>query len=195
MLALDFEVCESNDCLSIQFSETTGLYDITSNVGGWSSPNPSIGNITSATLTILFPYNSSIQTVVIPSSLLYPTFPTTSSTTAYTIDSSTLAIGNGLQLPDGLYTFTYQVVGSEGTFTKIKYILLSCQVKCCVSKLLAQVPTCDCDCDSELIETAIMAKFWLDALCAAGQCGNTTAVNEILDILDRYCDWSSCNCS
>ena len=194
-LSLKISVCQEQDCKSIKFSEATGAYS-SSNTGGWGSPNPAIADASSAVLTITFPYNSSTTTVTIPSSTLYPTFPTSTTTTEYTITSSTLALGSGLQLPDGLYTFVYTVMTTSGEFTTGPIrVLMYCQVECCVNNLLAKVATEGCDCSDETVDIALEGYFWLQALKAAADCGNTTAVNNILDILDRICDYTSCNCS
>ena len=44
-LALNFSVCISGDCSSVTFTETTGVYNATSNTGGWTGGgNPDIAD-------------------------------------------------------------------------------------------------------------------------------------------------------
>lgn len=188
-LSLKIAICQNSDCKSVEFSETTGAYS-TSNTGGWGSPNPTIADATSAILTITQP-DGTVTTIA--SSLLYPTFPTTDDTVTYTIDSGDLALGDDVALPDGIYTFVYEVLTTTGVYRVQLRKALYCQAECCVNGLLAKVATEGCDCSSELVDNALEAYFWLQVL-KASEC-NETAFDNALEIINRICDFNSCNCS
>ena len=60
-LQLGIHLCQTNNCKTLKLSETTGVYDITSNPGGWDSTgatNPSAGDATRVILTITTPANT-----------------------------------------------------------------------------------------------------------------------------------------
>ena len=196
---LDFDVCESSDCTTFDFSELTGTYT-TSNSGGWAVlagagalvnfvPSDAID----AHVTVTLP-DGTIATAV----NVYPTFPDSAGTATQTITNTNLGITGAL--PDGIYNITYQVDISNVSaqtvvFTQTKSFLLSCTIKCCIDKLIAKIPTSGCSCDDVQMKNALLAHSLYQALLHAGACGNITNVNNILARLNKLCSVTNCGCS
>lgn len=93
-------VCQSNDCKSLLFSETTGDY-AANNLKGYGIPNLELTDFKAATLTITKPDDPT--NVVID---LYSTFPTDIITSQYTVTNSALGYGTN-NLTDGAYFIQY----------------------------------------------------------------------------------------
>jgi hypothetical protein len=187
-IKLDFSICQNSDCKSIKFSETTCSYS-SNNTGGWGSPNEEVTDATEATLQIQIPGVVGLVNIDLYS-LGYPT----NISNSLTLTSNNLGLGVNYPLPDGIYIFTYSVTTSNDIYTITKYILLDCQVRCCVSKMLAEIPDKDCDCANETSKKALLAYTYLEALTNAARCGNITKANNILNLLRMICNKKSCGC-
>ena len=149
---LDFSVCQDSSCESFTFSETTGLYT-TSNSGGWAvvagagaSVNFTPSDAISAYLSVTLPNGT-----IIPSILIYPTFPDSAGLNTYVVTNTALGLSGSLS--DGIYSITYQVninnVSSQTVILTItKSFFFGCTIKCCVDKLISKIPESDCDCES-----------------------------------------------
>lgn len=187
---LDFSICQSSNCKSITFTETTGTYDSTTNLTGWGALNELISDATEATLQVTIPGILGIVSI----DLLSEGFPTDTCLST-NITSVTLGLGTTeTPLPDGVYTFTYTVTTSTNIYYITKYVLLDCQVSCCVSQMLAKIPDTGCDCDNTVVKNALLAYTYLQALKHAGKCGNITKATNLLDILNKICNKKSCGC-
>lgn len=188
-LELKFSICQSGDCLSFEFTEETGIYDVNSNAGGWGTPNITIGEVIAAELVITTPTGGAVIDI-------YPIFPDSTGLQIHTVNATSL----GTALIDGLYTVVYNVYNDvlgvqtlAATTTKI--FLLSCTIKCCVDKLVAKVASCGCDCDSPTVKDALLASALYQSLLLAGGCGKTYQVTNILERLNKLCTLKKCGCN
>jgi len=184
-----------NNGTKIYFSETTGLYSSPLNIGGYDPTdvtNPSVASVTASSIVITKP-DTSVTTILNPTGL-----PTSDTQLEYEIPASTLD-STWSKFPDGVYTITYTVT-STTDYTVTKTFLLSSNVECCVKKLYAKIATVtDCSCDSYVVKNAIYAGALLEGLLAARDCGNTTAITNLLNKLTKICASAStsgsCGCS
>lgn len=186
---LSFTVCQSSDCSSFEFNETSGGNTV---IGGWEATgNFSTSDAIAARLIVTTPDG------VIHSAIdLYPQFPTDDSTIEEEILATNLALTN---LPDGVYTMTYEVdvlnVNSAiVTLSTTSTIFFSCTIKCCVDKLISKIAKSKCDCDSSVIKNAMLAFSLYQALQSAAGCGNLTEVANILNSLNKLCSSNNCGC-
>ncbi len=184
MLALNFEICQVNSCKDLVFSETTGAYNATYNLTGWGTPNLTLAEAASATLTITNPSGGITIINLVPQG-----FPTDDLTLdGYTIASATA-------LPDGQYTFTYTVVSNANpavTYTKTISKLFYCNSECCVTKMLPYIEECD-TCQSNISsKNYIIAWTTLESLKAAASCGDVTSFTNLLRIITNLCKNSAC---
>ncbi len=182
-LTLNFEICQVNSCKDLVFSETTGAYNATYNLTGWGTPNLTLAEVATATLTITSPSGVSIINLV-PQG-----FPTDDLTTdGYTIASTTA-------LPDGTYTFTYTVVSNDDpsvTYTKTITKLFYCNSDCCVTKMLPYVEECDTCNHSTSSTNYITAWVTLQSLIKAASCGDIANFTSLLKIITKLCKNSDC---
>jgi len=185
-LILNFEICQANGCKDLIFSETTGAYNATYNTGGYGAPNETTDDAVTATLTI-----TNASGLVTTVDLMPEGFPTDDIIAdGYTITSSTV-------LPDGMYTFVYNVTynyhGSIVTYSKSISKLFYCNSECCVNQMLSNLNlTCDCCETDENIKVYYKAWTFLQALKNAAQCGDVTTFNNILKIITKLCKNNNC---
>lgn len=185
-IVLNFEICQTNGCKDLIFSETTGKYDATYNTGGYGLPNETTADADTATLTI-----TNASGLVTTIDLMPEGFPTDDIIAdGYTITSSTV-------LPDGMYTFVYNVTydykGAIVTYSKSISKLFYCNSECCVNQMLSNLNlTCDCCETDENIKDYYKAWTFLQALKNAAQCGDVTTFNNILKIITKLCKNNNC---
>jgi len=189
-VVLHFEVCDSRDCKSLLFTETTGAYNVTSNPTGWGAPNELTSDAVSAVLNIVLPSSTSVNINLFTSS-----YPSVNKTLEYTITSATLGLAANLKLDDGLYVFTYTVVTGTTTYTQVNRVYITCNSKCCVATMLAKIPDKDCNCNDEYICKVLKAYTFYQALVLAGETGQTTKFANLKEILDDMCLSTNCGCN
>jgi hypothetical protein len=180
------KLCLASNCSDLTLYEQTGVYNATTNPGGYGSPNPLISQATSATLVVLTPENATYTVAITP---------TDNPDLAKPINIATF--GNATSIEDGYWYFTYTVYDSSlavlGTYSIGYYFY--CNAECCVNKLLANVPLDSCLCTPEYKKAYnqyVEAKVFLEALKNAANCFNTTEFNKIKTILTGLCRNSNC---
>lgn len=177
--------CVVNGCSQIKITETTGVYS-TSNLGGYGSPNNTLGSITSSTLTITSP-----SSVIYSINLFTLGFPSNNLSFSYTIPFTTLGLTN---IEDGQWTFVYTVSDGITSFTTTKYSLFYCNSECCVSKKLANLKLEDCDCckTDKSYDDYVLTQTMLESLKDAAKCGDTSKFAKIKKIIDKLCKNTNC---
>jgi|ERR1035437_1408638 hypothetical protein len=188
---LNFEICQSADCKSFSIADTTGVWSLTNN--GWGAPNWTTTDAVGANLVITLP-NGTTTTVI---TNIYPALPDNTGTQSVTITAASLGLSG---FDDGIYQFTYivdvQNLSTDAILTSyIKTVLFTCNVKCCVDKLIARIPSGKCSCDDRHVQNALLAFSLYQALLNSGKCGNLTTTKNILETLNRLCGQHNCNCS
>jgi hypothetical protein len=193
-----------NECTGITIKDTTGFYNVTTNLGGWNDNStvyrvgPNTPNIQSATITITLnsastPFltvdvTTEVQEAIFPLFDLYTYAPTD----AYS--NSTLV--------DGSYTITYTIIDSSNvTYTTDTTVVVYCNVACCVANKAVTVASELCnDCDSQAYEDFLLADGILQSLKAVAECSGETEFLKLLNKLQRLCGTSTtggcgCGCS
>lgn len=173
------------------FSETTGAYNVISNINGWGTPNEATSTATTALITIKDENNESVGSVNIFSTGL---FPTTDSTIVYNLGSLNFNQGSNTTLTDGVYYVTYSVTTPSGTLPKTKAVFLSCNVKNCVYNMFKDVLDSDCNCTDEKLENAGKAWDLFQALLSAAECGQIEAFKNYLTLINNLCEGGPCDC-
>ncbi len=188
---LKFEVCESKDCRSLVFSETTGEYS-SSNTTGWGSPNKETSDAETAVLTVTTPSDSDYTFDLFAES---PSWPSVDDNQEFSIDVTDIGGSTGSKLEDGLYLFKYQVTRTTATtFNYSQQIqqLFYCSARCCVDSMFADLDF-ECDCCAEDINRALKAKAMLYSLELAAGAGHVNQFADLLDIIRKLCNNSNCN--
>lgn len=168
-----------NNCKTLVIRDITGVYNSSTNVGGYGTPNIDIGDVTGSTLIITLPSSLTPITINNPVGL-----PTLDDTFEYEVSSSILS-----SVPDGIYKIEYIITAGDDEFSYgPKYFFFTCNTECCVFKMYAEIAqTIDCSCNSTIIKNAKYASVLLRGLLAAKKQGNITSVNNILNELTQMC--------
>lgn len=187
-LKLSFSTCPKKGCGSIIFTETTGTYNATLNPTGWGAPNLTLGAVTETHILITLPDGETIIDILNPVGL-----PTGTLGLEYEILASALDVDT---IEDGLYIIEYTVTDGITVYTTgTKYFLYTCNLDCCVAKIVAKIATSsDCTCDSTIIKNAVYASALLKGLKALAGCGDRTAIDNLIIKLNKICGFSSSNC-
>lgn len=176
------KVCQSNNCSTLSFVETTGAYNSLSNTTGWGTPNEATSDATSAVLTIQNP-SGTIYTIDLFATTL---FPTTNTVLEYEIPLTSIGLTASSQIEDGVYIFTYTVVTATTTYRKNWKQAFYCQVACCVRSMILDLDL-ECDCGDDLKERAIDAFLLLKGLMYSSNSGNISKFEEQLELLQKIC--------
>ena len=189
-LVLKFKICESSNCSKLIFSELTGVYNVTTNPGGWfgryGDPNPQIANATSAILTIT-PSSGTVYSID-----LFDTFPTLDKTFEYQLTNEDFGYTTGKKIQDQIITFTYTVIASGVTYTQTIYKALLCNSRCCVDNILKSVDTECNECNDAAIKRYTQARLILDIIESDAECGNISFFNKSLAQLNKICSDTNC---
>jgi len=188
MLSLNFEICQSNNCQNLTFTETTGAYNATYNLGGYGSPNIETSDVLTAVLIITSP--SGIE---YPQIDLYSTgdFPTDS----LTDEGYVITLIPDTSLEDGEWTFTYAISTFDEEYTKTITKLLFCNANCCVSTMLSNLQLNDtCDSCKPTEQSMDYLKIWtfLQSLKKAAYCGDVDNFTNLLKIINKLCKNKGC---
>lgn len=191
-LVLKIQACVQTACTELVIKELTGVYNASSNTGGYGSPNATVGSVLTAVLTVTSP-SDQVYTI----NLFDNSFPSSSTTYEYVIPMSEL--GNRTEIEDGQWTFLYKITATNpdttiATYQVTRSYIFTCSSECCVAKLLGDLDIADCDCTdtTEDEQNYLKAFATLQALKYAAFCGNLTEYDKILNILNKLCTNTGC---
>lgn len=188
-VTLKIDICPSGDCKSLNFTETTGIYNANYNPTGWGSPNDVLDPDWEATLTVTDP--DGVESIINMTDYGFPNYNTNFT---FPVSASLLTNNNTGVYADGIYTFTYNafLLRDDISYTTTTSLYVYCDIQCCVYKMLAEIDNPGCDCETAAMEAAIKAYNLLQGLKYAASCGLTDSFNEIYDVLSRLCNNSGC---
>jgi hypothetical protein len=180
----------NKDGQSFKFTELTGVYDVTSNPGGYGSPNPTAGTSTGALVVKDLTNNVTYDSITIT--------PSDSDGITYITEAllqvSTVAISN---IPDGIWSFTYTVTNSSVDYTTEYRTLVIKSINCKMTDLSLKYADKSCNCcnNRSFRELFVEAHALYASLCAAVTCGNVAQINEQITFLDNFLNDLNCkNC-
>jgi hypothetical protein len=172
---------------TINITDVTGFYNVTTNPTGWEIPNLSRSFTGTATLTIYNSYTGSTIEEDIKAIIAAAVFPT------YTLFDYTPS-----SLADGVYDITLTLVNTSDEENPVTYIATTeiavyCNVICCVDKFAAKVKACGCD-DSSM-KDFLLAEAMLTNLSYIAKCLGREQFLKTLKKLQTLCDLGDCGCS
>ena len=187
-LALDFTVTQQTSCTEILFTDLTGDYNLTTNLGGWGAPNLERALVTSSTLAITIPgavtYSIDLTADVIADNVI-------------TLTNMQIGGSAGTCVPDGQYYMLWTVTDGVTTYTKEMYFFFDCVIACKVASLFTSLDLTSCNpCNETLtskISNALLAWAYLEALRNAACCGKTALFANLLATLGRMVDNNQCS--
>jgi len=204
-LNIKFNVCEQQACKWLEISDATGVYNITTNPGGWdntSTANPSATNVTETVITVVDP-NGVTFTFSSDTTPPFPIddLPDPTGLNIYVIPNTRLGLTSADKLTDGLYTITVSYTGGFGVNTysasDTNTVLVTCVANCCIGTLTEEIVTSDCpDCENSKIDLTMLASTLLDAAKKAAVCGKRLKATRLLKAVQAICKSKNClNCS
>lgn len=194
MLKLKTSTCVTEGCTLMTISDVTGLYNATTNIGGWGTPNPAKSDVVTATIEITAPGQTSstgfdVTSAVAGSSLSAESF------VLYSLSPSNIGLGS--VFTSGIYEIKYTVITEEDSYVGYSKIVVTCQEKCCIDKMWAKLATkaicCDCD-EFQEFKKVLLASDLLQLLDEAGSCMNLEVINSTLSRVQRICLFNDCSC-
>lgn len=184
-LKLKHTACIEDLSSKLIITNTTGAYHATNNTTGFGAPNTEITDITEVILTVTYPsggeeeYDLSSQ---IPGSV--------------TGDFEFNEIEDDYE--DGIYTFSLTYSGTSVSYTHTFKVLITCKHQCCVNKMGAKIPEKFYDLSDKeylnYIEQYLLAEGLLAGINSAGGCLKTAIVEDVLERVERLCNFEKCNC-
>jgi hypothetical protein len=203
-LQLGVHLCQTSNCKIIKFSETTGVYNSSSNPGGWASPetvtNPDVSNYTS--LSIVFTLPSGTTTTFTDSNPLFANFPDPTGIQEVSLTMANFGGTATSAFDDGIYSISYTVNGlihaGQDNYTAVvtQTFFLTCQIRCCIDKMFHLASQADCtDCKPEKLNNALEAESYLKSAEFAAACGKIEMAKKHLAKAQWICNTKNCtNC-
>lgn len=178
-LTISPRITLNTNCQSFVLVDLTGSYDVTSNPGGWGTPNPETTDLSAVSLTITDNQNINSTTYNVPAADVASILSSGLTITADDIYGTT-------SFTDGAYTIvvTYTVDGTDYESTIYKGWF--CQAICCVRSMGAGLNIKSCD--SKDIATWNFAMNLLASAYWATCCGKYDEYQTIIDYVNELCD-------
>ena len=215
-LILSHTNTEQDGCLLWHFVDNTGTYNVTTNVGGYGTPNLASSAVTSATLYIL-PYgyatgwtftftivtnvitacsvtSPSAVVTIITTDLVNTIFPFTEAT-PFVINNEWFEGEADSEIASSTYYFEYNVTNGTDTYTSSADRVIVCQVCCCVRNAEADLDATDCECQNSKVESAMRGQIFLDSAIWAMEDGDVEKSYANLMFAKKLCEGNGCsNC-
>lgn len=207
-------------CLGLTFTDTTGIYNVTTNPGGYGAPNIDSTDITDATISIYTP-NSTVPYIItfvittgnIDSAIITNPDGTTNNVTTNIVTTQGLTfpfstvLGSGSlaidetwiggtedeALTDGIYTIVYEVSDGSNEYNTTVYTLSKCNATCCITKAYANLDS-DCGCDDSGLKVAQRANAFLNAAISAADLGMMEAAQTDIEKALEICQGNCKSC-
>jgi len=202
-MALTLSLSQSiTNYTSLNLTDASGEYNVTTNPTGWGAPNIAISAVQYAHLIITMP-NGTIVDVDIEADLGINFAVATYADLVYNVTYLLLTGTSGL-MPDGVYNVEYRistdaawVPGAGTNYTVTANIMTYYEVQESVYNRIKLIPTyytCS-DCNNQFVKETSTIFMLLQALIASTQYANTVRFTEILSALTDIMSFDTTNCS
>ena len=199
-----FTITAGCDCNTLVWTDTTGLYDASTNTTGWGNNDGSdpathmeAENVDTAVLTITFP-DATTTTVSVATEIIAST-PGTSDATK-TITLTDLGLSSTTVLDAGSWSFSLVITdtseGLESTSATL-YKLIYCEYEICMDNRMINMDLTSCaKCIRKNEETLLSMRFYLERLKNAAEINDDNSFAQIQKLLNKYCSaTSNCKCN
>ena len=215
-LDLSIELTNATDCSDITLTDSTGLYNVTTNPLGYGLPSGiTVNNVSSLIITvnmgggIYITYTCVVSSGVITSCLLSINGGTgteivslLASTTFPVTDFSLFSTDYGVTLPtleDGIVEVDYNISGVSGSGEVFNYltsssIMLTCDLCCCLQEKLLSIDV-NCSCSDEKLQNYLRASTYLDVAVMNMDIGKNEQALEALNKATEICNCQNCGCN
>ena len=205
-MALEFNIkfTRSNDQLSLVATDLTGVYNATTNPGGYGTPNAEVADFVSFDISVTMPDPVTLLPSGTPVVIdAYPDLPSSSNGT-FTITNVDLGLGSNTKLIDGVYEFSIIASTATDEYEYSTKAIYSDIVACCIRTMTAEAASCGCSSTSDKIKNLVKTNMWLSVLVpyvddsgtiytsSVEVCGQYDKGAEILRALNKICSTSNC---
>lgn len=177
--------CILDSCGKLRITDDRGVYHATNNPYGWETPNIAGSAVTEAILTVAWPSGADEEYDV-------------TSQVPDTVTGEFQYNDIEADFPDGIYTITITYSTASASYSKTIKKLFLCNACCCVDKMWAQLPDKFYSLSDEeynkAVRNVMLAQGLLNSISAAGGCLKTAIVEDVLERIQRLCDFENCNC-
>jgi hypothetical protein len=182
------KACVAEQCTKLILTDATGLYNASTNVGGWGAPNITGSGATAFTATYAIDGGTAVSVAT------YVANPVTAvefslGQYAHTLDDGWHTI---------VYTITATVGGSTETYADTIKIFTYCNIKCCVFSKMLEMKNLDLCKDVEKLASYMhLWTLYKSLIYAANGCDASQAT-DILSRLNKLCPAATtggCGCS
>lgn len=178
----------TQECGKITFTDITGLYNGSTNVGGWNDVSTfDNSNITSA----LIRYRHSSETD-------WNEINVTTTLSTGNIEGDFLLDTVDIETGDGQYFIEYELGDGVDTIIYETCIYNLCSVRCCVDKLWVEAAKSldnDCSCSSTESNNAKKGESFIQGILKSSASGFYDLSDSLLEKLQRLCNNQNCNCN
>lgn len=216
-LELKFTNEEQDGCKEIHFTEETGTYNVSTNPGGYDSPNMDSNLVIKAEIVVL-PHGDTIgytftftilnkvitaATVTDPSGtvtniladLTSNVWPFIVGVNPFIIKGDYLGFGTDSEIESNGYNISYEVTDNPGNVEITDQDeLWVCQVCCCVRSAFSALKATACDCQRDALSQAQDSQAFLDAAIWSTEAGEIDKGVELLAMAKRLCEGNCTNC-
>lgn len=180
------KACVADKCTKLILTDATGLYNVTTNAGGWGAPNPTGSGDAGFKAT----YSLDGATPVTISNTYF----------ANPVVAAEFSLGEYTHtLADGWHTITYTIeTVAHGKVTGTIKIFTYCNIKCCVFSKMLEMKNLDLCKDVEKVASYMhLWTLYKSLIYAANGCDADQAT-DILSRLNKLCPAATtggCGCS
>lgn len=178
-LDLQIEATMSYDGTQILIGERTGVYNGSTNPGGWGTPNAALGDATAASIEIFDHDNESLLVVD-----AFGDLPVTT-TNAYDIivEETDLGETDGDAIPDKFLTIVYTVTAGGVDYTATTWLFIDTYMKSQINDKLGSISVSNYDEESDLMEQALDFYRYYKAVQKNVDCGQITKAQTLYLLL------------
>ena len=195
-LLLKFNISKTTDCKEFIFTQTTGLYNLTTNPTGWELPNSELIGV----------QDSYVSIKNLTDNIQYTKIEVTASDSATEnfiyydlIKDGEISSIQIEKIKDGIYSFMHTILdGNNELFSTTNYHMSLCTIECQLKQLsikyINDSNTCS-PCENKLLNLFLEAMSLYDILKFSYRCGQFADFNKILTNLQSLLKQLDCkNC-
>ena len=190
MLQLKFAIQRADSCESFILADTSGIFNNTTNTGGYGTPNIEAVDVITSFLYVYDTDNTTIKYTI-------PTYDSISDP-PYTVNFNTVVANTNIgitgSIPASIVKMKYRVSTVSADYEKEQYVFLSCSAYCCFDTMIAEAVNCGCS-DKEKLLSALYVQGLILSIEAAlsPACNKVEQAYVLLDELNKICAGEDCS--
>lgn len=189
-IELNLSYARSEDNTYITVTDNTGIYNATTNEGGYGGVNPATTDFSTFSITVTPCDAETLLPTGTPAIIsAYSTLPSAAGG-SFDLTSEAIIGSADTVLPDGWYLFEvaadYNDGATEGTVTLTTNKIFFSIVQCCIWNLLVKKKVGGCHSGGDDDLRLLMAQGWLDELEQRVNETTGEVIESVIDSCDQY---------